>query len=111
MNWVDDMISDKHIRIARLLVVSFCTNYNNADSKIKSNEMQDYTWSTENSHSNNTETMTDYIHNHLPENMFYLFINGSYAEAIDTATNNRWGLHSSGNGDFNNHRVRFELLS
>jgi hypothetical protein len=36
-NWVDDMISDKHIRIARLLVVSFCSNYNSSDNKIKSN--------------------------------------------------------------------------
>lgn len=36
---------------------------------------------------------------------------GSYAEAINEVTNERWGIHASGNGDFNNHRVRFELLS
>lgn len=37
MNWVDDMISDKHKNIARLLIASLCTNYNSPDNKIKSN--------------------------------------------------------------------------
>lgn len=37
--WVDDMISEKHIRAARLLVVSLTTNYNSAERKIKSNEI------------------------------------------------------------------------
>lgn len=73
--------------------------------------MQDYIWSTEISHSNNTETMQDYIHNHLHESLTYLFQDGSYAEAINEKSNERWGIHASGNGDFNNHRVRFELLS
>jgi hypothetical protein len=38
-SWVDDMISEKHIRAARLLVVSLSTNYNSAERKIKSNEI------------------------------------------------------------------------
>jgi hypothetical protein len=38
-SWVDDMISEKHIRAARLLVVSLTTNYNSAERKIKSNEI------------------------------------------------------------------------
>jgi hypothetical protein len=37
--WVDDMISEKHIRAARLLVVSLTSNYNSAERKIKSNEI------------------------------------------------------------------------
>lgn len=73
--------------------------------------MKDYIWSTETSHSNNIETMQDYIHNHLHESLTYLFQDGSYAEAINEVTNERWGIHASGNGDFNNHRVWFELLS
>ena len=76
-----------------------------------SNKMKDYIWSTEISHANNTETMQDYINNHLHESLTYLFQDGSYAEAINENTNERWGIHASGNGDFNNHRVRFELLS
>ena len=73
--------------------------------------MQDYIWSTEHSHANNTETMQDYINNHLHESLTYLFQDDSYAEAINESTGERWGIHASGNGDFNNHRVRFELLS
>ena len=37
MNWVQEMISEKHQRIAGLLIRSFRTNYNSADTKIKSN--------------------------------------------------------------------------
>jgi hypothetical protein len=39
MSWVKDMISDKHIRIARLLILSLKTNYNSQDYKIKSHEV------------------------------------------------------------------------
>ncbi len=39
MNWVDDMISEKHKRIAGLLMVSFRTNYNNAGNIIISNSI------------------------------------------------------------------------
>lgn len=55
--------------------------------------------------------MQDYIHNHLHESLTYLFQDGSYAEALNENTGERWGIHASGNGDFNNHRVSFELLS
>jgi hypothetical protein len=72
--------------------------------------MQDYIWSTEFSHANNTETMYDYIHNHLHESLTYLFQDGSYAEAINESTGERWAIHAGGNGDFCNHRVRFELM-
>lgn len=73
--------------------------------------MKDYTWSTENAHANNTETMSDYLQNHLPEHLTILFQDGSYTEVIDNATLQVFGVHASGNGDFNNHRVRFEVLN
>jgi hypothetical protein len=38
-NWVDDMISEKHRRIAGLLIKSLQTNYNCSSRKIKSNEI------------------------------------------------------------------------
>ena len=72
--------------------------------------MEDFIWNTEESHCNNTETMQDYINNHLPDNFIFLFQDGSYAELFEKFTKKRYGVHASGNGDFNNHRVRFEEL-
>jgi hypothetical protein len=37
--WVNDMISDKHRRVAHLLIISLQTNYNSSSRKIKSNEI------------------------------------------------------------------------
>lgn len=73
--------------------------------------MTDYTWSTDSPHANNTETMTDYLDNHLSSLYFCQMQDGSYAEIIDTIFGNRYAVHASGDGDFNNHRVRFELLN
>jgi hypothetical protein len=73
--------------------------------------MKDYTWHTENAHSDNTETMSDFINNHFPEELTFLFQDGSYCEAIHEGSNKLWGIHASGNGDFNNHKIRFELLN
>jgi len=72
--------------------------------------MTDYSWSTEKSHSDNTETMTDYIENHMPSFFTLLFQDGSYAEVFDEDAESRIGLHASGRGDFNNHKITFEIL-
>lgn len=72
--------------------------------------MEDYTWHTENSHSDNTETMIDYLNNHLPRHFAFLFQDRSYAEVFNEVTSERFGIHASGNGNFNNHKVRFEKL-
>ena len=72
--------------------------------------MEDFIWSTENTHCNNTETMSDYITNHLPDNFEFLFQDGSYAEIYDLKTGKKWCLHASGMGDFNNHKIRFEFI-
>ncbi len=72
--------------------------------------MEDFIWSTENSHSNNIETMDDYINNHLSDNFECFFQDGSYAEITDLSNGNIWGCHASGRGDFNNHKVRFEFI-
>lgn len=71
--------------------------------------MKDYTWTTIDPHANNTETMVDYLNNHLPNGFNVICEDESYAEIMDEK-NQRWAVHASGNGDFYNHRVRFEIL-
>lgn len=72
--------------------------------------MEDFNWYTENSHSDNTETMCDYLENHLPDEYDILFQDGSYAEIFEKSSNRIWGCHASGRGDFNNHKVSFEFI-
>ena len=66
-------------------------------------------WSTEKAHSDNTETMQDFLDNHLDPDLEIIYQCGSYAEVIDK-NGCHYSLHASGNGDFNNHLVRFELI-
>ena len=74
------------------------------------NIMKNYNWETEQSHSNNTETMTDFLENHLDSCFLILEKNGSYAEIQRQNTDAIYAVHASGNGDFTHHSVRFELL-
>lgn len=74
--------------------------------------MEHYIWSTENPHSSNEQTMNDFIENHIESiftSKFEVFVDGSYAE-VDIINGNRFALHASGNGDFLNHKIRFEKL-
>lgn len=76
--------------------------------------MKDYKFRTENIHFNNTQTM-DYFLNELFYNVFdeysvVIFTDDSYAEIIDSE-DHTWALHASGDGDFYNHKIRFELLN
>jgi hypothetical protein len=72
--------------------------------------MEQFNWETEISHSNNTETMNDYLENHLDSSFLILEHDGSYAEIQCQNTDAIYAVHASGNGDFTHHSVRFELL-
>ena len=68
--------------------------------------MEDYTWSTDYAHSDNTETMNDYLQNHLPDGAEVLYHEGTYAEILYNYE--KYEVHSSGDGDFKHHRVSFK---
>jgi hypothetical protein len=70
--------------------------------------MNPYCWHTDEVHANNTVTMNDWIENHNTQLDIYL-IDGTYAEGIDQE-GNTWEVHASGDGDFNNHKIEFELI-
>jgi len=64
-------------------------------------------WTTEEPHATNAETMGDWLDN---SNMLDItHVDGSYAEGVN-AQGQKFGIHASGNGDFCNHKVEFELL-
>ena len=73
--------------------------------------MENFNWETETSHSNNTETMNDFLENHLDSGFLILETDGSYAEIQRQNTDAIYAVHASGNGDFTHHTVRFETLS
>jgi len=76
--------------------------------------MDTYYWETNEEHANNSVTMSEYLE--MQEGFTYQqcldvdYVNGTYAEGLD-CKGNRWGIHASGNGDFFNHKIEFELLS
>ena len=72
--------------------------------------MENYYWKTLVPHSDNTETMNDYLENHLNSGFLILEADGSYAKIQSLTTDAIYNVHASGNGDFNNHVVRFELI-
>ena len=75
--------------------------------------MNDYTWKTEEPLADNALTMQDFldghIHEYCDEDYEVIEVEGSYAE-IENKIGVIYGLHASGNGDFCNHRIRFEHL-
>jgi hypothetical protein len=73
----------------------------------KKNKMDDYTWTTDYLHVDNTQTMNEYLEK---INMLDIIeVNGSYAEGINSK-GEVYAIHASGNGDSFNHRIRFELI-
>jgi len=65
-------------------------------------------WETEESHADNVETMCDFLEN---INMLDIdFVGGTYAEGVN-AQGQRFGIHASGDGDFNHHKIEFVLLN
>lgn len=64
-------------------------------------------WETDDPHADNTETMCDYIENH---NMLDItMVDGAYAEEVNSQ-GQKYAIHASGDGDFCNHKVEFELI-
>jgi len=71
--------------------------------------VKNYYWTTEQPHGNNTATMCDFIENH--NSWLHIdVVDGSYAEGVDTS-GARWEIHAGGNGNFNDHVVRFKLIN
>lgn len=68
-----------------------------------------YTWTTIESHYDNTVTLTDYIENHMQKEFTLLWQDGNYAEVRDNDTMQVYGITSYGRGDSFNHEVKFEL--
>jgi hypothetical protein len=71
--------------------------------------VDNYYWTTEQPHGNNATTMCDFIENHNSW-LQISFVDGSYAEGTDS-NDALWAIHAGGNGNFNDHFVRFEMLN
>lgn len=73
--------------------------------------INDFTWETEYEHANNNDTMNEWIEEHLPPEFELIeeSLDGSYAEII-TFEGHKFACHASGNGDFCNHKIVFELI-
>lgn len=72
--------------------------------------MQTFYWNTENEHSNNVETMQEYLEEHLPSCFNVIFEDGTYAEIQNKNSGQIFGVNASGNGDFYSHKVEFEFI-
>jgi hypothetical protein len=69
--------------------------------------MDDIFWETDVPHSDNTETMRDYLDN---INMLdIIMVDGAYAEGRN-GTGKKFAISASGNGDFCHHKVEFGLI-
>ena len=71
--------------------------------------MKDHKWSTEESHANNSETMSDYLNEEMDQSWEVLIVDGTYAE-IMTDCGRCYEVHASGDGDFDKHKVSFEII-
>lgn len=64
-------------------------------------------WSTEEELNDNIFVMSDYLEN---INMLDItMVEGTYAEGTN-CKGEKYAIHASGNGDFFNHKIEFELL-
>lgn len=72
--------------------------------------METYRWTTQEEHTDNTETMNDYLDNHLPQCFKVMFQDGTYAEIKNRNSHQRFEVHASGDGDFRNHKVEFKFM-
>lgn len=75
--------------------------------------MKDFRFETILPISTNEEAMEYFLNNRFPEvfseDAVIIENNGSYAE-VEESDGLKWGLHSSGDGDFVSHRIRFEEI-
>lgn len=69
--------------------------------------MDDIYWHTDEPHSDNSETMSYYLE-HM--NMLdIVYVHGTYAEGVN-AMGEKYEIHASGDGDFNNHKITFKEI-
>ena len=66
-----------------------------------------YYWSTEEPHSTNSDTMSDYLANEMDQSWEVLEVNGTYAEII-TDCGELYAIQAS--GDSFNHKIQFYPL-
>ena len=75
--------------------------------------MEDYLFSTKEPLATNSDTMSCFSNEHFyevfDEDAIFIEDEGSYAEVID-GKGQKWALHAGGDGDFTNHRIRFEKI-
>lgn len=74
------------------------------------NIMTTFRWTTEEFHSTNEVTMTDYLENHLPQNFETIFEDGTYSEIKNKNTGQIFAVRAMGDGDSFNHKVEFEFI-
>ena len=69
--------------------------------------METIYWSTDEPLNDNTFVMSDYLEciNMLDITM----VDGTYAEGVNSK-GEKYAIHASGDGDFFNHKIEFELL-
>lgn len=72
--------------------------------------MDKFYWTTDYEHCNNTQTLSEYLEDHLPKIFEVLVVDGSCAEITNTENGIVYGVHAQGDGDFYNHMVRFDEL-
>ena len=69
--------------------------------------METYYWTSAEPHANNEQTMIYYLDD---VNMLDItMVDGTYSEGKN-AKGEKYALRASGNGDFCNHKIEFELL-
>ena len=69
--------------------------------------METIYWTTDEPLNDNSFVMTDYLEN---INMLNItLVDGTYAEGVN-AQGQKFEIHASGNGDFNNHKIEFKAF-
>lgn len=70
-----------------------------------------FSWETEHDLPTNNDTMNEWIEEYMPEEYTLLenTLDGTYAEIINEK-GHKFAVHASGFGDFNTHKIEFELL-
>lgn len=70
--------------------------------------METYYWTTDYAHNNNEHTMQEYLDEVCMLDI--ITVDGTYAEGKN-AKGEIYAIHASGNGDFFNHKITFELMN
>lgn len=72
--------------------------------------IKEYYWTSEEPHTDNTETMKEFIECYLEPSYEVIIQDGPYAEVIDNHKGIKYSVRAYGIGDFNNHNVVMEAL-